>query len=97
MIPALAELSALQWATYGVAVLLVGFSKTAAPGLGVAVVALLASAFPARASTGLLLTVLISGDVTAVMPYQPGNIEVTGITYVGMATDSNDAATVYPQ
>ena len=70
MIPALAELSALQWATYGIAVLLVGFSKTAAPGLGVAVVALLASAFPARASTGLLLTVLISGDVNAVIYYR---------------------------
>ena len=36
------------------------------------------------------------GDVTAVYPYQPGTIEATGPGYVGMATDSNDTATVYP-
>ena len=37
------------------------------------------------------------GDVTAIWPYQPGTIAVSGATYVGMATDSNDSATVYPQ
>lgn len=37
------------------------------------------------------------GDVTAVLPYQPGETEVTGPFFVGMATDSIDAATVYPQ
>lgn len=37
------------------------------------------------------------GDVTAVLPYQPGETEVTGPFFVGMATDSTDAATVYPQ
>ncbi|WP_375170719.1 phage tail protein I [Marinobacter sp.] len=37
------------------------------------------------------------GEVTAVMPYQPDTVEVIGTTYVGMATDSNDMATVYPQ
>ena len=37
------------------------------------------------------------GDVTAVTPYQPGTISVSGLAFVAMATDSNDSATVYPQ
>lgn len=37
------------------------------------------------------------GDVTAVWPYQPGTVSVAGSSYLGMAIDSNDAATVYPQ
>ncbi|WP_375581758.1 phage tail protein I [Marinobacter adhaerens] len=36
------------------------------------------------------------GDVTAVMPYQPTDTQVTGHSFVGIATDSNDLATVYP-
>jgi len=36
------------------------------------------------------------GDVTAVLPYIPGDLISTGTTYLGMATDSNDSATVYP-
>ena len=68
--PTIGEFTVAQWGTYGISVLLVGFSKTAAPGIGVAVVALLASAFPARASTGLLLTVLITGDIIAVISYR---------------------------
>ncbi len=40
---------------------------------------------------------IYDGDATAVWPYQPGTIVVTGPTFVGMATDSNDSATVYPQ
>lgn len=37
------------------------------------------------------------GDVTAVLPYQPGETEVTGPFFIGIATDSVDATTVYPQ
>ncbi|MBB5320466.1 phage tail protein I [Marinobacter oulmenensis] len=36
------------------------------------------------------------GDVTAVMPYIPGDLISTGIVHLGIATDSNDSATVYP-
>ncbi|QTN40918.1 phage tail protein I [Marinobacter salsuginis] len=36
------------------------------------------------------------GDVTAVMPYQPTETEVVGHSFVGIATDSDDLATVYP-
>lgn len=41
--------------------------------------------------------VTYDGDVTAVLPYQPTVVEVTGHMYLAMATDSNDTATVYPQ
>ncbi|OEY67457.1 phage tail protein I [Marinobacter sp. X15-166B] len=37
------------------------------------------------------------GDVTDVMPYQPGIMSATGPFFIGMATDSTDLATVYPQ
>lgn len=36
------------------------------------------------------------GDVTAVMPYQPTETEVVGHSFVGIASDSDDLATVYP-
>ncbi|ROQ39331.1 phage tail P2-like protein [Marinobacter sp. 3-2] len=36
------------------------------------------------------------GDVTAVLPYQPIDTEVTGHYFLGASTDSNDSATVYP-
>lgn len=40
---------------------------------------------------------LYDGDITAVMPYQPGDLVSTGPLYTGAALDSFDAATVYPQ
>jgi len=36
------------------------------------------------------------GDVTAVLPYQPGTLISTGTIHLGIATDSNDTTTVYP-
>lgn len=49
-------------------------------------------------STGIFFVGMATydGDITAVLPYQPGETEVTGQFFVGMATDSNDSATVYP-
>lgn len=40
---------------------------------------------------------MYDGDVTAVLPYQPGAAVSTGPLYAGAATDSFDEATVYPQ
>jgi len=54
----------------GLAALLVGFSKTGMPGLGILIVPLMASAFPARESVGVLLPVLMCGDVFAVARYR---------------------------
>ena len=63
-------LTPLQWAGYGTGALLVGVTKTGIPGLGPLIVPLLASVFPARASTGVLLPLLIAADVFAVLRYR---------------------------
>lgn len=49
------------------AALLVGFSKTAVSGADTVSLAIFAAVLPARASTGVLLPVLIAGDVPAVL------------------------------
>jgi len=51
------------------AALLVGVAKSGVPGLGILVVPVLALAFPARASTGALLPMLLTGDVLAIFYY----------------------------
>ncbi len=53
----------------GLCALLTGLAKTALPGMGVLVVPLMAMAVPARESTGLLLPMLLVGDVFAVTYY----------------------------
>jgi len=52
------------------AALLVGFSKTAVSGANTVSLALFAAVLPARASTGVLLPLLIVGDVIAVFTYR---------------------------
>ncbi|MGW2640648.1 sulfite exporter TauE/SafE family protein [Streptomyces sp. NPDC001348] len=52
------------------AALLVGFSKTAVSGANTVSLAVFAAVLPARASTGVLLPVLIAGDVLAVLTYR---------------------------
>ena len=54
----------------GIAAVLVGFSKSGLPGLGILVVPLMAHAFPARDSVGVLLPMLIVGDVLAIARYR---------------------------
>ncbi len=49
---------------------MIGLSKTAVPGLGTLAVTLSAMALPARASTGIVLVMLICGDVFAVAYYR---------------------------
>lgn len=46
-----------------------GFSKTGVPGLGILIVPLMAMVFPARRSVGVLLPMLITGDIFAITWY----------------------------
>ena len=66
----LAELTAAQWAVLAVAALTVGFAKTAISGAGAVTVVLFAWVLPARESTGVVLPVLIVGDLLAVSIYR---------------------------
>jgi uncharacterized membrane protein YfcA len=52
------------------AALCVGLSKSGLPGITLVTVALMAEAFPARASTGVLLPLLVFGDVCAVRAFR---------------------------
>ena len=49
---------------------LIGFSKTALSGIGMVAVALLASVIPAKESTGVMLLLLLSGDLFAIGIYK---------------------------
>jgi len=50
--------------------LLVGFTKTGLPTLGIFVAAVMATVFPARESVGLLTPMLIIGDIIAIVYYR---------------------------
>ncbi|GAA3027714.1 sulfite exporter TauE/SafE family protein [Streptomyces glomeratus] len=64
------NISAGGFAALAVAAMLVGFSKTAVSGANTVSLAIFAAVLPARASTGVLLPVLIVGDVLAVLTYR---------------------------
>lgn len=64
------DFTALQLTLTIIAALLVGFSKTGVPTLGIFVAAMLASVFPASDSVGLLTPILITGDVIAIIYYR---------------------------
>lgn len=57
------------WLVLGIVALSVGVSKSALPGLSTLGVALVATVMPAKESTGLLLLLLITGDLVAVSSY----------------------------
>jgi len=59
-----------QWALAAFAALAIGISKTGVPGVGTPVVPLLAAAFGGRQSIGIMLPLLIMGDVFAVTWYR---------------------------
>ncbi|MDD5135501.1 MAG: sulfite exporter TauE/SafE family protein [Phycisphaerae bacterium] len=61
--------SPTQWLILCLCAVFVGINKTGIPGIGIMVVPLLASFFPARISTGLLLPLLAMGDLFAVKFY----------------------------
>lgn len=58
-----------QWAVAVAGAFFAGMSKTGITGLGILCVALLTNALPAKAATGLVLPLLIIGDVYAVATY----------------------------
>ncbi|MEU6657737.1 sulfite exporter TauE/SafE family protein [Streptomyces sp. NPDC046821] len=59
-----------EFAALALAAVLVGFSKTAVSGANTVSLALFAAVLPARESTGVLLPILIAGDILAVMTYR---------------------------
>ena len=59
-----------QWAVLAASAFAIGLSKTGLPGIGILVVPLLAMVFPAKASVGLLLPILIFADLFAVGYYR---------------------------
>jgi uncharacterized membrane protein YfcA len=60
-------LSLGRWVMGALSALLIGFSKSAVPGMAVVFVPIFAEVLPARASTGAILPLLILGDVLAVV------------------------------
>ncbi|MFE9764207.1 sulfite exporter TauE/SafE family protein [Streptomyces sp. NPDC005808] len=64
------HISVWEFAALAAAALLVGFSKTAVSGANTVSLAIFAAVLPARASTGVLLPILIAGDVLAVLTYR---------------------------
>jgi uncharacterized protein len=63
------DLSILQWAAAAFGAVMIGMSKTGLPGVGILCVPLMASIMPAKASTGIVLPMLIFADVFAVAYY----------------------------
>lgn len=63
------NLTAIQWIAIGFAVFLLGLSKAGIKGIGIIIVVILAFVFGEKASTGILLPMLICADVFAVIYY----------------------------
>ena len=59
-----------QWVLLIAGAFVVGLAKTGIPGVSIMFVALLANAMPARQATGVVLPMLILGDVFAVLLYR---------------------------
>lgn len=60
----------LPWVALAIGAFAIGIAKTGLPGVGILVVPLLAMVFPAKASVGLLLPILIFADLIAVAYYR---------------------------
>ena len=59
-----------QWVIVLLAAIVVGISKTGVSGLGLLAVTIFAQVIPAKQSTGLVLPLLIVGDIVAVASYR---------------------------
>ncbi|MCT2537721.1 sulfite exporter TauE/SafE family protein [Aquibacillus koreensis] len=64
------ELSILQWLVVILCAIFIGFTKTGVSSLGILVVTILMFIFPAKESVGILLPLLIIGDIFAVIYYR---------------------------
>jgi uncharacterized membrane protein YfcA len=63
------DITTIGWLILGIAAILIGISKTGIPGLGILAVPLVTAVIPAKASTGLILPMLIIADIFAVSYY----------------------------
>ncbi len=63
------HLSTTQWIAVFFAVFLLGLAKAGIKGIGIIIVVILAFVFGEKASTGILLSLLISADILAVIYY----------------------------
>lgn len=86
----LPDLTVLAWVGLVCGALLVGFSKTALPGINTLAVALFAAILPAKASTGALLVLLLVGDCFALWNYRrhahwPTLVRMVPAVVVGLA------------
>ena len=63
------DITVSGWAILGFSALLIGLSKSGLPGVAILSIPLVAFVIPARQSTGLLLPMLIVGDIFAVSYY----------------------------
>jgi len=63
------NLSILQWCAISLAVLLLGMSKSGIKGIGIIIVVIMAFVFGEKASTGVLLPMLVCADIFAVIYY----------------------------
>ncbi len=64
------DLGPVGWMVVALCAAMVGISKTGIPGVGILVVPLMAAVLPARSSTGVLLGILILGDLFAATYYR---------------------------
>jgi uncharacterized protein len=64
------DINAISVAIVIFCALVIGFAKAGVPGFGIVMVPLMAIVFPARSSTGILLPMLIMGDIIAVTFYR---------------------------
>ncbi|WP_184548450.1 sulfite exporter TauE/SafE family protein [Streptosporangium becharense] len=64
------SLDIAQWVVVLLSLFLVGFSKTGVSGAGTVAIALFALVLPTKQSTGMLLPLLLVGDVVAVLSYR---------------------------
>jgi len=63
------QLSVFQWVAIAIAVFLLGASKSGIKGIGIVIILILAFVFGEKASTGILLPMLVCADIMAVSYY----------------------------
>ena len=64
------HLAPFQWLILALAAVIIGVSKTGIPGLGILAMTVVALVIPAKESTGLILPMLIVGDICSVAYYR---------------------------
>ena len=64
------ELTLLSGIVFSVTSFVIGLSKSGIPGLGLLLVPIMLIAFPAKESVGMLLPVLMVGDIVAIVSYR---------------------------